>query len=153
MRKNKIRKVVMVFAVAICLGVMGGVASAAEHTDSVSFGSNNYWGFSGTSHAVDFSPNTGVRTRLAGFTFNGMPSNTMPSGTTKIYFKLVPKDLHNTNATDSMSHTYQDYSSGTYKSKPFKSGIAHPEGAMFTLASKSNASLGATVSGKWKLYY
>ena len=152
MNRRSIRRIVSVFVVVMCIGAFGCIANAATHTDSVTFNSS-YWGFSSSSHAVDLYPNTGVSTKLVSFTFNGMPSGSMPSGTTTISFKLVPKDKHNVNATGTMSHTYQNYISGTWKSTPFNSGIAHPTGALFTLASKSNASLGATVNGAWKLYY
>ena len=132
----------------MCIGAFGCIATAATHTDTVSFYSNS-WGYSSSSHAVDLYPNTGVRTKLVSFTFNGMPSGSMPSGTTTISFKLVRKDDHNINTTGTMSHTYQDYTSSTWKSSAYPQSL----GTMLTLASKSNASLGATVSGKWKLYY
>ena len=91
LNRRLIRRIVSVFVVVMCIGAFGCIATAATHTDTVSFYSNS-WGYSSSSHAVDLYPNTGVRTKLVSFTFNGMPSGSMPSGTTTISFKLVRKD-------------------------------------------------------------
>jgi len=151
MKKNICRKVMVGFSVCVVLLLFGWVVNAATFNDTVSFGANAN-GYSTVAHQVDITNPTGFKTKIVGFTLNGMPSGTVPSNSTRFYFRLYKGINHSIVATNKTTHSRQDYIDGKWYKATFKSGINPSVGQYFVVESDSNSSLGATVGVQWKYY-
>ena len=152
MKNKSLRRIVITTVTAVCLLVFGFVANVVAYNDTISFAGGSK-GFASNNRQVGFSGSKGFKSKLVGFTFNGMPSGTMPNSNTEINFRLY-KTNHVDQATVATAHTYSNYSNGDWKKGKFFDSIDHSSGKTFSIASNAtNASgLGATVGVQWVYY-
>jgi len=152
MKKQRLRKLTVVLMVVVCILSIGCLVSAATFSQTVSFAGNSR-GYASTSKQVDVSNANGFKSKLVSFTFNAMPSGSMPNSNTEINFRLS-KTNHTTKATVATAHSYSDYMNGKWEPGEFFEGINHSTTDSFVIASNAtNASgLGATVGVQWKYY-
>lgn len=152
MKKQRLRKLTVLLTVAVCILSIGCLVSATTNNDTVSF-SGNSRGYANVAHQVDVSSPSGCKTKLVGFTFNGMASGTMPNSNTEINFRLYETN-HTKKVTSATAHTYSNYVNGTKKTATFLSGILPTTTDYYVIASNAtNASgLGATVGVQWYYY-
>ncbi|MBO4459651.1 MAG: hypothetical protein J5778_03235 [Clostridiales bacterium] len=151
MNKLKFRKFAVILTIT-CFFTIGCFANAFAYSQTISFAGNSK-GFASTSKTVGFSGSTGFESKLVSYTFNAMPSGTMPNSNTEINFRLY-KTNHTTKATVATAHSYTDCKKGRWKQGEFFEGINHSATDSFVIASNAtNASgLGATVGVQWYYY-